>query len=225
MKSMKKHISTGKSAGQKPENPEPSGSSYTLYDTCDKCPLSVYIDLVCNDNLRALVLTGNPPEDVIQEAKMGLLSEFHELSGDARSASVTNSLRLIYGYKAQILGLVLSAQLLPGPDKEQIAGHLRQNGIRIKSIPEDEAGLRSLVQRIESRIKNLQTRLKEEVKRYNAMQSRSAGQAPTPDLFNDQLVLLSKHVGFHLSKTITLAEYAGYLKDYKTSIKYGRNDK
>ena len=59
---MEKSTATAKSAGPKPGSPDGSGSSYTLYDSCNKCPLRAYIEMACNDNLRALVIGGNPPE-------------------------------------------------------------------------------------------------------------------------------------------------------------------
>lgn len=74
---MEKSTATAKSAGPKPGSPDGSGSSYTLYDSCNKCPLRAYIEMVCNDNLRALVIGGNPPEEVLQEVRMALVAEFH----------------------------------------------------------------------------------------------------------------------------------------------------
>lgn len=57
------------------------------------------------------------------------------------------------------------------------------------------------------------------------MLDKEKGGKYTPKDFNDQLVLLSKHAGFRLTVDISLAEYAGYLKDYKNALKYGKYDK
>ena len=68
--------------------------------------------MVCNDNLRALVIGGNPPEEVLQEVRMALVAEFHELSEDALSSSLNNRARQVTLCKVQILGLTLATRLL-----------------------------------------------------------------------------------------------------------------
>ncbi len=68
--------------------------------------------MVCNDNLRALVIGGNPPEEVLQEVRMALVAEFHELSGGCAFSSLNNRDREVTLCKVQILGLSIAAQLL-----------------------------------------------------------------------------------------------------------------
>lgn len=68
--------------------------------------------MVCNDNLRALVIGGNPPEEVLQEVRMALVAEFHELSGNALCRSLNNRIREVQLCRMRILGLSIAAQLL-----------------------------------------------------------------------------------------------------------------
>ena len=222
---MEKSTATAKSAGPKPGSPDGSGSSYTLYDSCNKCPLRAYIEMVCNDNLRALVIGGNPLEEVLQEVRMALVAEFHELSEDALSSSLNNRARQVTLCKVQILGLTLATRLLAEGSVKEALGYLNKNGIRVVSAPENEEGWKRLAGKIEAKIRALKVKIREAVKQYSAMLDKEKGGKYTPKDFNDQLVLLSKHAGFRLTVDISLAEYAGYLKDYKNALKYGKYDK
>lgn len=73
---MEKSTATAKSAGPKPGSPDGSGSSYTLYDSCNKCPLRAYIEMVCNDNLRALVIGGIRPKRCCKRSAWRSLQNF-----------------------------------------------------------------------------------------------------------------------------------------------------
>lgn len=57
-------------------SPDGSGSSYTLYDSCNKCPLRAYIEMVCNDNLRALVIGGIRPKRCCKRSAWRSLQNF-----------------------------------------------------------------------------------------------------------------------------------------------------
>ena len=253
---MEKSTATAKSAGPKPGSPDGSGSSYTLYDSCNKCPLRAYIEMVCNDNLRALVIGGNPPEEVLQEVRMALVAEFHELSGNALCRSLNNRIREVQLCRMRILGLSIAAQLLaaeltrreaweneldaPAADGEgrsedreeqelslsqAVLRFLNRNGLPVQVLPGDETGWRKLAGRIDAKIRALKIKSREEKRRYEALLEGNGRESCTPGEFNDQLVALSKHAGFRLTPDISLAEYAGYLKDYKNTLRYDKRSK
>ena len=212
---------TGKHAGAKPGNPAAS-SNISIIRSCDKCPLSVYIDLVCNDNLRALIESGEPAEEELEIARMELVSEFHVLLGN--HSAMTGIARRLALYRTQVMGLRTAIALLSAGQVDKAASYLRENGVRISRKEFDGKALTELITRTESKMRAINVRIKEESKRYKDMSAKK-GSAPTPEMFNDQLVILSKHVGFRLTKDITLAEYAGYMKDYKNSLNYGKDNK
>ena len=74
-------------------------------------------------------------------------------------------------------------------------------------------------------IRALKIKIREEKRRYEALLEGNGRESCTPGEFNDQLVALSIHAGFRLTPDISLAEYAGYLKDYKNTLRYDKRSK
>lgn len=206
-------ITTAGLAGKRPDVRAGSGNFYSLYDTCDKCPLRAYIDLVCNDNPRALVIEGNPPAEVLEAVRIALVNEFAELSGNGHTSAVNLCVGRMNLYRARITGLSLCLFLIGCGRTEEVVPFLAGTGIRAKASDKGLAG------KIEAGIRSNRIRLKEELKRYRGLVSKEeGGERPTPGLFTDQLVSLSRHAGFRLTNEITLAEYAAYLKDMKQEL-------
>lgn len=202
-----------KSAGKRTVARGKSESSYTILDTCDKCTLRVYIDIICHDNLRALVVSGNPSDEVLEEAKIKLVTEFRQLSGDSNS-KYSNSIKRMLAYKLQVVGLSSAIRMLASKDVRAFE-YLRANGIPCNVKSYDNTTISRLITRIESKIRTLNIKIREE---HGRLLNMPKGTTPTEESFNDQLVILSKHAGFRLTRDITLAEYAGYLKNFKHSI-------
>lgn len=204
---IKKHV--GRKRGAK----ERSNRSYTLYDSCDKCPLWVYMDLVCDEKLESLVINGKAPEDVLKEARTNLIIEFSQLSGDTHTDVINNILRKIYLYKNEINIFRICASLIVSGEYESSLKQLAKMGIR-SGIPQNTEQANGLLKNIEGRIKGKDIYLQKEIKRYEEL-TKDQGENPKRQLYEEQIVVLSKHSGFKLDKNMTLAEYAAYLKDYK----------
>ena len=218
---MERSIVTGKAAGIKQGVRASSKSSYVLYDTCDKCPLRVYIDVICNDNLSALIVSGNAPESALLECRSDLVSEFNELSGNGNSSAMVSMIKNIQLYRAQILGFSIAAELLAFGRTDAAFDFLNNNGVSVGGLPETEQEWMKIGRKIESKIRLLRIKIRDESRRQRELADRNNGIRPTIKDFNDQMVALSKHVGFRLTKDISLAEYAGYLKDYKNELNNG----
>lgn len=198
--------------GRKKAEKAKLSQSYTLYDRCSICPLWVYIDLVCYDKVESLVIEGKATGDVLRALKSKIIIEFSELSGNKHTTTTTNSLRNIYLYQSQILGLKLALTLLLSGDIKDPTAYLKASGIKT-----DEKSFESLIGRIKGYIKGKEIKMAEELKRYASM-TEGKENTITEQYFAEQLVSLSKHVGFALNRNITLSDYAAYLKDYQTYI-------
>lgn len=217
----KKYIVIKNRVGRKLVKKGKSRKSYFIYNTCSKCPLSVYIDVVCNNNLHALVKRGNPPINVLEEAKYNLIVEFSSLTGDMHTESITNSLRNIHALKAEILGLTICIQLLLNEDYEALISGLKAYSILLKKTP-DEKEKDQILKRVENKIRSKGILLKEEIARYEKLTSGSENEKITAQYFNEQIITLSKHIGIKITKDIMLDEYAACIKDY---MKNGSNRK
>lgn len=212
---IKKHV------GKKRGNREKSKKYYTLYDTCDKCPLHVYIDLTCNDNLRALSKSGNPPIEVLKEARGRLLTEFAGLSGDGQFNIVNSAIRKINGYRSRVLLLSICYRLVYMGAVDKAIECLNQSGIKC-SKPMNVKETESLLGKVSGAINESKIRLRSEKRKYDGFIGESKTTKPTPNHFTEQLVVLSKYAGFRLTVDITLSEYAAYIKNMKEYVEQAK---
>lgn len=220
-KLIKRFISIGANAGKKGAGPEPSGKLYTLYDTCDRCPLRVYVDVVCYDNLASLIVEGDAPPYALIRAKNALIEEFSILCKNAFTKASNEHMRKIYLYRSQLIALSLCSNFI---DDDACVDYLRSIGIKISApITADNADRARKI--VNSRIKQMSIRLKSEIDAYNKLADGAPAAKPTRENFTEQLVIISRHVGFRLTNDITLAEYAAYINDFQNSLKNGRNNK
>lgn len=214
MKKKTKRIGTGKVVGRPQASRGNSSSSYAIIDKCDKCPVYVYEDVVCNGNLRALVVDGNPPEDALMIAKLELVTEFAELSGDKTVSASNNHLRQVYMFRGQIMGLMMAADAMQ-KSRGDAVGFMRDAGLPVKVEMTDEA----IQKKIVAKMKNLDVRLREELKRYEASMPTESGKS-TADGFTAQLIALSDEAGVHLTKDIMMSEFAIRIKNLEKKREY-----
>lgn len=218
-----KQRTTEKNAGKKQEVKELSKQSY-LYDTCDKCPLWVYIELVCNDNISVLVINGDHTDNELIEAKRKLMMEFSEISGNEQSTIISNTLKNIYLYRSEIQVLSMCIRLIYAHKYDEAIKLLKEYNINV-SIPDNEQEFMKLMKIIEGKSKMKLLKLKEAKRKYESLYNSEESKEITPVYYDKQLVMLSKHVGFKLDKNIFLSEYAAYLNDFKNYLKITQNGK
>lgn len=215
MNSKEKHIPTEKSAGRRPADPESSGNSYVVYNRCSDCPVHVYRDAVCNDNLRALILEGEPSEEVLREARQALTVEFAELSGDTGLITANKGLARTIGYQYRIQALAVASIIPDHPEAVKLFARYGWG-----KLPVDVQ-----IKRANDKIKEYTVVLDKETARQQKHAAKQATKRLTAADFNRQMVIVSKWVGFHLSDRITLAELAGYFKSYSETLKlYGNSN-
>ncbi len=205
-----------KVVGRKTAEKERFLQPYTLYDNCDICPLWVYIDLVCDDNLQSLVITGTPPESALREAKERLIFDYNNRFINMSTSVNLNAMQSIYSMRTELQMMVLCMNLITRGEAEAAKPYLRKFGIYTNS--QDK-----IVSSLESKIKALHIHLNRETEKFN---KEVKTEKTTRQDFEKQLVLMSKYFGFPLQKKIlTLAEYAGYLNEYNNYLDNLKNTK
>lgn len=224
MKKTGQYTTTGKVAGKKQANPEKQRKSYIIYNNCYECTLKVYIELVCNDNLDALIISGNPTREELEDARDRIFSEFSAISG-ASETRRTTLLRESRLYRSQIVGLIAALHLISLGDKD--VGILKEFGIRFK-VPDNADELNELINKIFSKISERKIRYNKSISELNRLNEKEAGKKVNPMDFFNQLVSLSRWAGFRIGTEISLAEYSAYLKqmnEYAEQLKVKRNGK
>lgn len=218
MSRMKKDIGTGKNAGSNPVGREKSSNSYVIIDRCDKCPLYVFIDLVCEDNLAGLTIEGDPPEEVLKTAKTELISEYGELvgSGSGDFAMITQ----MHVIRNNLTGLSICCKLLGTEYANEAIAQAKLFGFH---APKD-ASVEFISKRMIGEIKRLDVRLRQETKRHESRTGDKRRGNVSKSQFLDQITILSKYYNFHIPTSITVMEYAGYVRNFKPQ-NYGKHNK
>lgn len=220
MKKMGKYIMTEKNVGRRQGIRVESSKSYSIYNSCFACPLSVYIELVCDDNLGALVISGNPPEDLINETANKLISEFAQMCNSGLFSQTNNKLREVYLNRAQLIGYSICSRLIALGDVEYAVEYLGKLGLRCQ-IPKTNEEFVNLGEKVSGKIKEKNIRMRKTQRELETLRDSHLGEKPTKQYFTDQLIEISKWMGYRVTPEITLAEYASYLnkmKEYAESL-------
>lgn len=206
MKLKTKRHTIGLAAGKKNQK-EKSGQSYTLYDTCNKCPLWVYVELICGNDLKALIIDGEAPEDILVNTKLSLMTEFAELSGNTQTISVNNIIKRIYMYRLQSDCLKICMNLIDTDMAEKAKPYLKTINV---PVSKDKT---KIIGRLNGLLKAKEIQIKKEIKRYEDLTKGSDG-VVDHSVYSDQLAILSIHFKMNLDMNISLSQYASYLKMY-----------
>lgn len=169
--------------------------------------------MVCDDDARALVVYGNPSEEIVEEAREKLLTEFAELSGDSRFGIINSCLRKIQYYRSGILLFAVCQRLVFWGDRDAVVKYLMEQGIGCENLSSE-----ALVSKLSGMIGERKMRLRSEEKKYKKLVEGEKTEKPTRRYFTEQLVELSKYAGFRLTTEISLGEYAAYVKNMKEYV-------
>lgn len=203
-----KGITTKRAAGKKAVAKEKSKDLFSLYDNCDICPLWVYIDIVCDNKLESLIIKGKPTNEELEEGKVRLLIDYSNASGNLEQSSKTDKIRKIYHYTASIQGLFLCINLIELGEYESTFDYLKTHNIYEKDPSK-------IIEKIISKIRSYELQIN---KNKNDLSTSPSEKIKRED-FEKELVVLSKYMGFQITKFNTrLSEYIQYRKSYEQYI-------
>jgi hypothetical protein len=204
-------------------------SNVSLYDACDITPLSVYIDLVCDNRLERLIISGNPSQELLEETKMKLTAEFSELSGGGEMQMFIETTRQFFYQRNLIAGMQIAMQLIAAGNYDESIAYLNKSGITC-TAPQNDEQTNALLKQLSLKLKNLSSKFKQIKKRYESLQKR--GEKPTRKYYNRLLVALStcEVIKMQLDRNkLTLSEFAEYINifneyhNHLKTIKHGKH--
>lgn len=212
------------SKGEALEHP----SSILLYDDVNTCPLSIYIDVTCDDSkLKSLIIEGNPTQEELEEARFKLVTDFSELSNHGESQAISEVMSNFYYQRNLIVGYELCLKLVLSGMFEKSIEYLNENGLTC-SVPQSEEDFQKLIHAIQMKLKNRMVKYKEARSQYNALAS-GKDEKPTRRYYNKLIVILSTCEAIKIQlnpKKMTVAEFAEYLNmfnEYQNHLKMRNN--
>jgi hypothetical protein len=198
-----------------------------LHDRCDTCPLSIYIDVVCDNTLEKLVISGKPGIEVLQEAKFRLVAEFSELSGNTAMKNYMAGSKSYYRQLNVIKGLEIAHSLVRSGRISSATDFMKSVGIPCNENAKAEEMLLSIERQIKAKV----IKLKDVRRRMEQPDKTGNGQGYTRRYFNRLLAALSTCEAIHIQldrSKMTVAEFAEYINIYNeymthiNNLKHGR---
>ena len=215
----------------KPTNrPAPQMPPAVLIESAYNCQLSTYIDMIVDDKLDGIIISGNPLREQLEEAKMKIISEFHEISGGGETKVYVDTASSYYAKLSVIAGFDIAIRLMQAGMYAKAIEFLNKYGVKC-SAPTTDEELKLLINMIDLKLKNRLAKLQEASSKFKALSSKKKCDKPTRAYFNRLLVMLStcEVVKIQLNpKKMTVAEFAEYLNvfnEYQNQLKirkYGK---
>jgi hypothetical protein len=188
---------------------------WQLYRDCATLPLKKFIECLCDENLRALVLAGNPPLDQIQLAWFNIYAEFIDLCASQDTIYANRLQSDINMFKARILKVRLMVHYLRVELDQEYIDELRKRGFRYKFDRENKIQYHKDLDDVLRGTKNWQLQLQLREAELDAYIATAKGEKPSLLYFTQILIRLSDHAGFQLNPEILMtAEFAIRKKAY-----------
>jgi hypothetical protein len=168
------------------------------------------------------VISGSPSRGELEEARMKLVSEFAEISGNNGLSSYNDTLKTYYIQRNAISGMQLAAGLVMSGKYDASIEFLNANGIKC-TAPGDEREKDALLRLIGIRLKNMSSKFKQTQTRYELLSKE--GEKPTRMYYNRLMIALSTCEAIKMQlnmREMTVAEFAGYINlfnEYQKQLK------
>lgn len=194
---------------------------YVVADNCELCSVRMYEDVVVGGRPGALTLEGDPPAEALRQAQTAIALEFAELSGNEEFASGNQLVRIIYFYRSRLLLIGLALELIALGEEADAEQSLEESDLCRRRGEE----LSRWQARLTSRMQLTKVKLAEQIKKYDAQAAGNRGetQAIPSDYFTSQLVELGRHMGYRLTKDISMAEFAACIRSFKKEIEHAKH--
>jgi hypothetical protein len=207
------------------EPPLPSSNSIPLSKWCHSIhdtPLYKFIEVLCDNNLHALVISGEVSEEELVESWEKILQEYTELIGNTDQViflsllKETNRLEWTLNQIETLIEVLKKSYA--APFAKMLCKLLR---VRFVFDPSDPEQYDKLLENCYRRSRGLYIDLK--LKRIeldaHIKKLSASGELPTREYFINALITLSDHSKSHLTDQMMISEFCLRLKRYAQYVK------
>jgi hypothetical protein len=210
--------------------PGNTSSAYRIeiFDRFDQTPLSRIIDVICDDDLTALIINnenrasarqnGMTPELLsrLQHVWLEMYSQFIELSDGIDNTYIKQLVGKINIFRARLLKVHLRVKYLSVQWDENYVNDLRAMNFRYEFNPANPKHYLRDLKLIISRCKQWELDIELWEMELNAYEKKCAGEKPSRIYFSESLMRLAKWFGGGLinPETITGLQYSLMRRDY-----------
>lgn len=209
----------------KPEKLSPSAiPSLSLYRTISELPLRVFITCIVDKNLSALIISGNPTVNELEEAWEDIRQQYADAIGDHEHRLCTSLYKELAIMNCNFRMIILLVDLLGHAFMKELADEL--NDILNTSFafdPSDPIQYKKELQRCLNRSKSILLDIELKEKQYKSIAGKQPGEAttkPTKEYFISILITLSDHAKHDIPDTISVFEFCERLKRFNHYVEH-----
>jgi hypothetical protein len=167
-----------------------------LYHTCSKLPMACFLSVLCDDDIKALIITGNASNEELNEAWMLILAEYYELRGDTIDTVDQWTLsRDILRLQNHLQLLDKCVQFLSKGYSESIAESVRRLGYQFKPVSYEPDNYIELLEQIVNKSKTKYIQLKQFIKQLEKKMLEGGKEKPKRDYFENMIIHIEEMQG------------------------------
>lgn len=191
-----------------------------LYHRCNELPLYIFINCVCDKRYSQLVKHGRAKDKDISLAWEMIYGEFTEMSGNPTSKLLISLSKDISFHESKLRAVTLCLRVLQYRPDQRCINVLKSYGydfpFDITNPVEYAESLEKVAKRLGPVIFTVQQKSAEYKRETSLVQSKPI----TRESFDQQIAVLTKHVGFRIDpKVTTVTEFVEYRKMYEAEMK------
>jgi hypothetical protein len=187
-----------------------------IYRGCSTLPMENFLQCLCDENLKALVIEGAATEEQLSEAWIMILAEYYELKGDVEEDTITLS-RDVRRLENHLWLLHQCVEFLKVRWSDSIADSVNKLGYPFKPLSKENyiEDLAKVVNKSKTRYIHLQQLIKELEKKVE----KTGNQKPTRDYFDSMLINIEEMQKVSYSfDTLTVQKFVLLEKKYWTQV-------
>lgn len=210
-------------------------SSATFHNSVYKLPLETYIEVITTEDLRPLIITGEPNDLELQDAFENIVTEFSCILKTDKTDAIIKISKRIGLLQWQIIyvdNILIHLEKRFDYNKQtvpELCTELRRMGYNFDLDPTNEYKYRRELGFVRTRAKTLLQQRRDLLAEYARMTNSQGGNGPkrkTREMFENELINLGRFQGYHIDpKTTMTSSYAAMIGQYNIAYKQAEEAK
>lgn len=184
-----------------------------LYRSCSTLSMELFLQCLCDGNLKALIIEGGATDEELQEAWLIILSEYHELKGDIQGSEQWRLSIEVMRLHNHLFLLDQCVEFLKIQWSDSIAESVRRLGYPFN--PKDKENYTLDLNRVVNKSKLKYIQLKQLIAQLSAEVEKMGDKKPSREDFDTMLIYIEEmqKVSYNF-ETLTVQKYLQLEKKY-----------
>lgn len=205
----------GSSAQTKSARPE--SNLYSLYQNCDQLPLDRFINILIDDDLKQLIITGEPPMHILAQAWIDIYFEYYDTQSSIDGKYKLQLLKEIALLECALLKIETILHCLSYTYSPELHAELVGIGYECELDPHNIESYRESLQGVKNRSREIRIDIKLKQAELETLQEAAEKEKKVErSYFTNHLSRIAtyKKVAVIKPKDITVAEFSAMCTEY-----------